>query len=135
MLPDWLLPLDSTLRDKSLQSPSKCLKHVERHWKSHPKHEKWWQCWLINRDTWKSWSHTSFSYFKLQWYSRTGNTVLFLQEERLHGEMKELSQSKKILLEIGKACTACLPHPPKEMDVKLKKGEEEKGRLSLMSSF
>lgn len=127
MLPDWFLPLDSTPRDKSLQSQSQCFKKVERHWKSHAKHGKGWQCWLINRDACKGLSHTSFSYFKLQWYSKTGNTVLFLQEEQLHGEMKELSQSKKILLEIAKVCTAYLPHPPKEMCVKLKKRKRRKG--------
>lgn len=135
MLPDWFPPLDSTPRDKSLQSQSKCFKQVDRHWKSHPKHGKRWQCWLINRDTCKGWSHTSFSYFKLQWYSRTGNTVLFLEEEQLHGEMKELSQRKKNLARNRKSIHR-LPSPsPKRSVGETEEGEVEKGGLFLMSSF
>lgn len=75
----------------------------------------------------KDLSLISFSYFKCN--GTQGQEILSFSYGKNNCLEDEgaFSEQKKILLEIGKACTACLPHPPKEMCVKLKEGKRRKG--------
>ena len=71
----------------------------------------------------------------VQLHSRKGNTVLFLQEEQMHGEMKQLSQGQKLLLEIGQGCYSPPSPAPKGNTSETEEGEEEREGLFLMCSF
>lgn len=67
----------------------------------------------------------------VRWQGHTRN-ILFSQEEQLYGETKKLSQSPKLLLEIGQGCYCLFSPVLRRTACETEEREEEKDGSFLM---